>query len=142
MKDESRELPVLPCSAAHPAARCCSRAGGCSRRGFCPQPGLDPAGAMTPCVFAAQFWPECQTCRVAAVWGGQAFHLHSHCHRFDMQSRPHGGVLPPVPASSPALARAGAPLCLGDASRWWRSCGDIREGNSLCPAALSLPLRL
>lgn len=65
-----------------------------------PNLGLTLKGVMTLCVFAAWFSPECQTCRVAAVWGGQAFHLHSSCHPFDMQSRPHGGVLPPVPGCS------------------------------------------
>ena len=36
-----------------------------------------------------------------------------------------------APAPSPALAQAVAPLCLRNARRWWHSCADIREGNSL-----------
>lgn len=44
-----------------------------------------------------------------------------------------------APASSPALAQAVAPLCLGNARRQWHSCTDVREGNSLCPAGPSLP---
>lgn len=47
-----------------------------------------------------------------------------------------------APASRPALAQAAAPLCLGNARKWWHSCTDVREGNSLCPAGLSLPPRL
>lgn len=51
-----------------------------------PNLGLTPQGVMTPCVFVVWFLPECQTCLMAAVRGGQAFHLHSSCHPFDMQS--------------------------------------------------------
>lgn len=81
-----------------------------------PNLGLTLRGVMTPCVFVAWFSPECQTCRVAAVRGGQAFHLHSSCHPFDMQSRPHSGVLPPVPGRS-SLQPSFSPGCGSAVSR-------------------------
>lgn len=88
--ENCRDLLVLPSSATH--SRCTAEPGQAFThndvvtRVSVPNLGLTPQGAVTPCVFVAWFSPECQTCRVAAVWGGQAFHLHSSCHPFDMQS--------------------------------------------------------
>lgn len=107
-------------------------------------PSLDliPRSTMTPCVFVAWFSPECQTCHMAAVQGGQAFHLHSSCHHFDMQSQPHSRVLPPVLGRSglqPSFSLGCGPAMSQERPETWRSCTDVREGNSLCLAGLSLP---